>query len=118
VDTLIKKLEAATEGSRELDAEVAVAAGLDKDTMCSMYLDWVRLNNANMINGHPGPHYTTSIDAALTLVPEGVAHWMIRSPKPWAKIWLHYDNTDNETYGDGATPALALCIAALKARMR
>lgn len=57
---LIKRLEEATEGSRELDVEVAKSIKFFDGTRASYTL------NVNLI-----PHYTTSIDAALTLVPEG-----------------------------------------------
>jgi hypothetical protein len=61
--------------------------------------------------------YTASLDAAVTLVPEG-HEWLRKSgqcmtvyrvpadPKEWAR---HID-------ARGATPALALCAAALRAR--
>lgn len=70
------------------------------------------------------PPYTVSIDAALTLVPEG---WR------WSLDWTqrpHYQDCGRaDLYAPGsgikppdvcdvyaATPAIALCIAALKAR--
>lgn len=62
------------------------------------------------------PHYTTSIDAALTLVPDG---WN------WHLI-TEFDGINAAVFPPGnavdypdvtaSTPALALCIAALKAR--
>ena len=61
------------------------------------------------------PAYETSLDAALTLVPEGCA-WMVRSG-PWAKVWLPDSKRHpNDFYSEAATPALAICAAALKAR--
>jgi hypothetical protein len=88
---LIAKLEAAAEGSIELDQ--AIGAALDL---------W------------PIDAYTRSLDDALTLVPEGWA-W-----KTWAV------NVEGEMECGAAvnferkahapTPALALCIAALRAR--
>lgn len=104
---LIAKLESATEGSRELDALIWQALG----NPVPRRPDWPY---------HvPAPTWTTSIDAALSLVPEG---W------EWA---LEFNQNNDETawvatcrMGDpmlfiepeAATPALALCIAALKAR--
>ena len=63
------------------------------------------------------PHYTTSIDAALTLVPEG---WVV-SHAYWGRDKSAFCLTKEVgIYTEGqhaaATPALALCIAALKAR--
>ena len=70
--TLIEKLEQATEGSRELDAEIAVALGLVPDGGFLMngnvdgatfgldaYKTWV------------APYLSTSVDAILKEVPEG-----------------------------------------------
>ena len=65
----------------------------------------------------PPPHYTASLDAAMTLVPEGF-DWLRKDfrtmtvvmPAADQKAWgRHIDAT-------GATPALALCAAALRAR--
>lgn len=105
---LITRLQAAEGPSRELDTEICEAIGFVLGQL-----------------GH-APPFTTSIDAALTLVPEGW-HWAIytekgicggkgarvnvggpeRTRRGWSKD-LH------EVYA--ATPALALCIAALRAR--
>ncbi len=51
------------------------------------------------------PDYTGSVDAALTLVPEGCG-------------WLAMGNAAKvgRCPAHGATPAIALCIAALRAR--
>ena len=51
---LIERLEAAEKGSRELDEDIGELMG------------WVR-----GVNIGRSPHYTSSIDAALMLVPEG-----------------------------------------------
>ena len=83
------------------------------------------------------PHYTTSLDAALTLVPEGWG-WSVgdihppseavpNSGKPWAEIWVRgpkrtpkldgmWHSVEGRCGINAATPALALCIAALRAR--
>jgi len=70
--------------------------------------------------------YLGSLDAAMTLVPttEDGWGWAIRyyselSRKAYAEVWIR-DDADPET-GDylkstGATPALALCAASLRAR--
>lgn len=51
------------------------------------------------------PRYTASIDAALTLVPEGCGFVLMGCA---AKV--------GREIAKGATPAIALCIAALRAR--
>lgn len=54
---LIAKLEAAAEGSRELDAEIVGKLWADMGVFARSTL----------------PLYTTSLDAAVALVPEGTA---------------------------------------------
>ena len=106
---LIAKLEAATEGSRELDDEITT---LVREQIEGLTWQTVR--------------YTTSIDDALTLVPvdpKGGWYWRVGHSslyRGWAHLnRYHPDNCDtgDETSGNSATPALALCIAALRARM-
>lgn len=74
------------------------------------------------------PAYTSSLDAAMTLVPEG---WFWRvghttSYQAWAFVnRCHPDHADKgdehsfkrEHWEPKSTPALALCIAALRARL-
>ena len=65
------------------------------------------------------PPYTASIDAALTLVPDGHASavgtmaFKDSDKLPWATYWT----PQGWPYStEAATPALALCAAALRAR--
>jgi hypothetical protein len=92
---LIKRLEEATEGSAGLDHEIADAVGFP---MLARAI----------------PYYTTSLDAALTLVPEG-AIWTI-SCGDGEPGFAFIDTGGRIEEHDAATPALALCIAALRAR--
>lgn len=131
---LIARLEAAEEGSRELDAEIElsrrkflgiiVGAGwaanyvLDKGPV----LGWI-WDGKNLTSQLKAPHYTTSIDAALTLVPEGVQWcWKVeRHHDEFSAVltfWAGIGEKHSGPFvaGDAATPALALCAAALKAR--
>lgn len=106
-DDLIARLEAATGPSFALDCEISKAAGSAA---------W------------PPRAYTASIDAALTLVPDGCgwsAGWgQILPDKPMGEAritrnahFIGYDaNYDVIVKANAATPALALCIAALRAR--
>jgi len=101
---LIKKLEAATEGSREFDAKVAEVIGFFDGQRASYSL------NIDLI-----PYYTTSIDAALTLVPEGWSRpWIKRHNGHHWSVELHQPSTERQ--GRHKELPLALCIAALKAR--
>jgi hypothetical protein len=66
-----------------------------------------------------GPHYLTSLDAARTLVPLAWA-WSIQwSASTGAQAWLYpLDNdADQQAYGEHSSTAVALCIAAIRARM-
>jgi hypothetical protein len=63
------------------------------------------------------PAYTASLDAAMALVPEGCP-WALCSPdgdEP-AFATLAMTMAGDAEHGSGATPALALCAAALRAR--
>lgn len=116
---LISRLEAATGPSRELDAMIhwhikaGVGVGMAQDA----------------------PHYTDSIDAALALVPTTYstaihANEMEEYPTCWlvekveqelfsARVdYIPTYNVEPPPIGEGTsflTPALALCIAALRA---
>lgn len=62
------------------------------------------------------PGYTASIDAALTLVPEGWSYtvaWLHRNGR--ATVAMFHAKL-NEQRAESHTPAIALCIAALKAK--
>lgn len=99
---LITRLESADGPSRELDAEIAVVCGIDIG------------RSKGDPNDHRLPAYTASIDAALTLVPEG-RHTEI-------EIWTdgrgraEFNGVGTTCGAWGRTPALALAAAALKAR--
>ena len=115
MDTLIAELEAAARGSRELDHRIA--------ELCVPPTEDARM--AALESGDDWPRsYTTSIDAALTLVPEG---------RMWVHLWSCRNGDDGPDYHhceievpeaddwmakvrNAPNPALALCIAALKAR--
>lgn len=106
---LIARLETTKEGSRELDAaiDIYVTGGSSAD------LAYVLEDVERTL----GPkHYTTSLDAALTLVPKEYAG-------NWDLKWRNKASCRAELYrpsyqvdGLAATPALALCIASLRAR--
>ena len=124
---LIAKLEAATEGSRELDAEIWLfvtpgatrkqSSYIHKATQIRCFIDETRQADGHLIIV---PHYTTSIDAALTLVPKSTL-WAVGQMEdgPFCRlVILNKDGSylDGAIESGGSTPALALCVAALKAR--
>ena len=103
VGALVERMEAATKGSRELD--YAIGGGV--------------------AFGSQVPNYTTSVDAALTLVPEGMdwgVSWSrLHKLETWVKAPMRRGTTCHQGYapdGDDTArnAALALCIAALRAR--
>lgn len=140
---LIKRLERAAAGSRELDwairdhlglVEIPIEVVFGRNDGC-----WVRRVGEQIIDigsfmdsGATSsdaylPRYTTSIDAALTLVPNDGNHvWTLYNDFPCDVFWavVTSDGKDDEPdpeyiqyrSGDCASPALALCIAAMKAR--
>lgn len=137
MDDLIKKLESAECGSRELDGKIYRRVELSKGHLYretpegwQTNLHGTALNPVWSDSLASAPHYTTSLDAALTLVPEGWG-WQVsdRAPNPHAgRAYLHnrelhfvgvFDRPNPRfecSEETAATPALALCIAALKAR--
>lgn len=60
------------------------------------------------------PAYTASLDAAMTLVPEGWC-FEVTNYDTYAKVFSDSANGPGFS-GGGLTPALALCAAALRAR--
>lgn len=126
---LIDWLGDATEGSRELDGEIAATldfrypVGADKGEAFRNFWHGLYRMSGDDIAGkwQIVPHYTTSIDAALDLLPA-----------KWRKLWAIHggdescqgaqlelpdvDTRDGEIIVNAATPALALCIAGLRAR--
>lgn len=119
IDALIERLKKATEGSRDFDGEIyrfLAAPNWQPDVAEQTKVAYYR--------GY-AEHYTTSLDAALSLVPE---------PRIWGVSEGHKKDGDGKVatavthtkrtaahYGEihtgiAATPALALCIAALRAR--
>lgn len=92
IDALIEKLEAATCAQYALDVAIYEAIGRAEPEI--------------------PPAYTASMDAALTLVPDGY-DWRVDRINSGLTIFASVGNEDVH-FGD--TPAIALCIAALRAR--
>ena len=122
MDDLIARLQKVTGQDRGLDGEVFFAAGgpawdrayIRAQEPCGCPPDIAKATAKTF-----APRYTSSIDAALALVPEGL-HWTYASVSGEAMIHSTTGrfliSEDKEVYGRGATPAIALCVAALKAR--
>lgn len=115
---LVERLEAG-ESSRELADEVLLVCGWTVLDRLDVYTYW-QAPDGVIYNRYTNP--LESVDAALTLVPEGFyvqlfqRHdgWFCRlkCPSPYNLIAPFEDNERIKTY----PPARALCIANLKAR--
>ena len=118
---LAERVEAATAGDRELDAEIAVAAGgfrrTSKSVLSKGQWDYACEGDSYFI---AWPAYTASLDAAMSLVPSGCA-WSVEAilslPEPFHAVvsdglWLSRSTTPSIA----ATPALALTAACLRSR--
>ena len=112
--TLIAKLEAATEGSWELDNVIWRFGWEHKWFEPSWRYD----------AEDPPYYYTQSVDAALTLVAPK-ADWSLlqvhgqerpSEASVYTRPYMQADDELHAKFAAAATPALALCIAALKAR--
>ena len=110
IDALIRELEDAPEGSRELDGEIALYLGWAKH-----HAGWAHWTTPEGLENQHVPFFSDSVDDALTLVPEG---WFggLRFGG-FNEAWLRQNNqTPSMPNIVATTPSLALCIAALKAR--
>ena len=112
MDSLIERIEAATEGTLDLDREILAALGYtwrgmgywkDSGVTSEMWKDTSLL--------------TRSLDGAARLVPEGWCWhlgWLEANGEAIARLFRA--DSKREPISSAATPALALCAAALKAR--
>lgn len=115
---LISRIESATGPDRELDADIAKALGAKPTITVGHEL----LGNLREVPAHSA-RYTASLDAALSLVPEAMA-WTL-GQNVHHRYWVASINALNEEgapYSRGMSdnkhgPALALCAAALRARL-
>ena len=119
---LIERIEAAQSPCRELDARIEVekrrldayAAGLSDKTRAQ----WRWMRNGGVFDTHTeysAPKYTGDISAALTLVPDDfdVSIFIRRGTLESA---CHLESSCELWAGHSATPALAICAAAIRAR--
>ena len=110
---LISRLEVATEGSRELDEAIATAIWGEPKPSGNVGGVRILVWQHNGLERSIAPEFTESLDAAMTLVPEGESWdcgWEAANPHGMA--WVGSNNPQVIA----STPTLALCIAALTAR--
>lgn len=109
----------------ELIERLEKAAGPDHELDCDIYHLWRKTAPAPLGGGiwttdmEYAPAYTSSLDAALTLVPEGWC-WRYDSSTFDAEVSDYSGRflieADKECHGANKNPAIAICIAALRAR--
>lgn len=122
VDDLIERLKKAMGPDRVLDCDIWMSRHMEVEAEF-----WKTVVAANIEGRGDIPRYTGGIDAALTLVPEG-AVWHVMTDygdlnrakvgppnNPSASIYRD-ESRFLFVQADGETPAIALCIAALKSR--
>jgi len=117
---IISRLKEAKTGSRQLDAEVAKIAGWTRrvESFTDQATGEVRNRALWLVpkTEDPGtvPYYTTALEAAYQLArhiaPSEVGGCSWEDDKASARIG------ENGPYTEAATPALALCVAALELR--
>ena len=115
---LIERLERAEAGSRELDAEIGAwleANATDDHGPRSNY-HLSKQKTWMGVKGWEWRRWTTSIDSALTLVPAD-GYWQCERLNIEGETrGFGYATVNYEHEGLHPVPALALCIAALRAR--
>ena len=119
IAALIERLEKASGADRQLDWEIATkvmcmkpAEGNQPDWTLAMAYDGYAEDALR-----PTPYYTASIDSALSLLPETphiTALKIERDPAEYGKQW--HVVYRHRHFGHASTPAIAICIACLRAR--
>lgn len=119
---LIAELEQASEGNRELSDKVLLATGW-RITSVGYYMGPM-YHWSNGVESYPEeerPSPTESLDVAMNLVPEyhyvGIACLWPGKPNCRIEVYTVIEQEDVEVGRNEnlTTPALALCIAALRA---
>ena len=115
---LADRIEALEGLDREVDAAIHDSLAKPKHRK-HPYLVGTFIDDSQSGAVYSCPAYTSSINAAMTLVPEGCG-FSVHNPsrpdpdnRPSATVWGRLTGTH---FGEGQTPALALCAAALRAR--
>jgi len=130
---LIERLEKAEGPDREIDADILLALDqqpnehykepwrrpilLSREQQRPGLLEYVEISG---VSARAAPAYTASLDAALSLVERKLpgVHWSVSNAavKPRANVWMPQPTRPiMGPYSSGATPALAVCLALLRA---
>ena len=122
-DDLIARLEKATGPDRGLDSHIYLfanggfKASYGRSVFSQNLEKWCDSGEINRVaDNYEIPRYTASIDAALTLVPEGL-DYVLRSLRDRAEARVGGAKNEYRIHGgQHPIPAIALCIAALRSR--
>jgi len=121
-DALAERVEGAAGPDVQLDADIRDCLDLPNDYAAD-WRGWGFGPNATPTERPKAFPYTSSLDAAMTLVPEGWKALMDFRASPGVVDLYHPDYDPNDwlllpvVQGAAATPALALTAASLRARV-
>ena len=117
--TLLRRIETAEAGSRELSDEVLLELGWEyfppKSKRYMRPRTW-RNEKARVLADHIAPCPTTKLQDAVDLVPEGMPYALIYEPKLEKPLGAIAGDLDLLRMTRAATPALALCAALLRSK--
>lgn len=118
LEDVIARLEGASEGHRDLDYAIHNAVYGERMIGAGIRAvpggGWWHPEHGKIA---PPEHYTTSLDAAMTLLPEGAVFKVMTDYGELCRASVSRDDPPLYTGDiDAATPALALCIACLRAK--
>lgn len=120
---LAERIEVATEPDRELDALIAAALRIGTEhAWANNFPEWQGRSDGRVYleDGGPSfkaPAFTASLDAAMTLVPEGLFPTMdFETVRCWLRKAGGFDVVNGPAYGFAAAMPRALCAAALRTK--
>ena len=109
LERLAARVESLTGACRETDATIQRALGDGSKE------HWFGDMNGNWVTDEKAPAFTNSIDAAMTLVPEGWNYCLTHIYGRYDAVLNNSPDGRKATIVYAATPALALTAAALRA---
>jgi len=122
--SLLERVRSAEKGSRELDAEIAVAlTGAEAPLYPQAHHPGVVIRDGKICFSPP---VSTSLDAVVSLIEKELPGWFYRVGHStlhlgWANVYREHPNNtqpgDGEFFSDGRTPSLALLAALLSAKL-
>jgi hypothetical protein len=111
LDSLAERCEAASGADRELDADICRASGLSSEQPDGAWITCLPDGYRHSINP---TSFTASLDAAMSLVPEGF-DWSVSCEQGRGVAVTISSDRGFSPDVSAATPALALTAAALRA---